>query len=176
MDGTTTRHRVEKSIAFSHITKGVKVSPDQLCFLTNSHDHVLRLFEFEKSLFGDSQNDQDAVIHAKEGGTVYDYTWYPHMSSADPSTCFFISTSQGHPVHLWNAYTGEMHASYRGYNHLDENISALSLTFNAAGDKILAGYDGEVRIFDTQRPGREYQVRRMTRMYEPTHISANVLI
>lgn len=30
---------------FNNFTKGVQVSPDGLCMLTNSEDHVLRLFE-----------------------------------------------------------------------------------------------------------------------------------
>ena len=29
-----------------------------------------------------------------EGETVYDYAWYPHMSSEDPATCVFACTSR----------------------------------------------------------------------------------
>lgn len=101
-----------------------------------------------------------------EGETIYDYAWYPFMSSEDPATCCFASTSrvgsmhlhlvppaqltawgtsnagspqaaqaasawswdtmrrsltvQGHPVHLWDALTGRLRATYAAHNAVDE--------------------------------------------------------
>jgi WD40 repeat protein len=73
-----------------------------------------------------------------EGEPVYDFCWYPYMSMsgewiasfvmllggvcklsifgeckvlccfADPATCVFASTSRDHPIHLWDAATGEV--------------------------------------------------------------------
>lgn len=30
-----------------------------------------------------------SAVHVKEGGTVYDYAWYPHMNSNMPETCWY---------------------------------------------------------------------------------------
>lgn len=43
----------------NNFTRGVRVSPDGLCVLSNSEDHVLRLFEPSGAL-----SDLDAVRHA----------------------------------------------------------------------------------------------------------------
>lgn len=39
-----------RSRASNNFTRGVRVSPDGLCVLTNSDDHVLRLFELSADL------------------------------------------------------------------------------------------------------------------------------
>lgn len=66
--------------------------------------------------------------------------------------------SSGHegPVHLWDAFTGDLRCSYRGYNNMDEVEAALSVTFSADGQNIFAGYKKNVKIFSTSRPGREF--------------------
>jgi hypothetical protein len=87
-------------------------------------------------------------LKAQEGETIYDYAWYPHMNSSgklynnwielttlDPATCVFVSSSRDHPTHLWDAFSGQVRCSYRTYNHTDEITAALSVTFNLTGDK-----------------------------------------
>lgn len=90
------------------ISRGVKFSPDGLCLLTNSEDNRLRLLETPR---------EDApwtpCLEMKEGELVYDFCWFPKMSSADPSTCCFATTSQYQPIHLWDAYNGSIRATYR---------------------------------------------------------------
>lgn len=44
----------------------------------------------------------------KEGEVIYDMCWYPAMNSQDPGSCCVLSSSRDHPVHLWDAYTGEV--------------------------------------------------------------------
>ncbi len=61
------------------------------------------------------------------------------MSSAEPATSVFVSTSRDHPLHLWDAFTGNLRATYRAYDHLDEVVAANSVCFNTSGDKIFAG-------------------------------------
>ncbi|ETL35747.1 hypothetical protein F442_12429 [Phytophthora nicotianae P10297] len=141
----------------NNFTKGVKVSPDGLCLLTNSDDHVLRLFEMSNA------SDSTSLLQAKEGGTVYDYEWYPFMSSADPNSCIFVSTSRDQPVHLWDAYTGELRASYRAFDHMDELASAQSLAFNSTGTKLFAGFDRMIRFFDLSQPSRDFRARPLSK-------------
>jgi WD40 repeat protein len=142
----------------NNFTKGVKVSPDGLCLLTNSDDHVLRLFEHTTNA-----NDNVSLLQAKEGGTVYDYQWYPFMTSTDPNSCIFVSTSRDQPVHLWDAYTGELRASYRAFDHLDELASAQSLAFNSTGTKLFAGFDRIIRFFDLSQPSRDFRARPLSK-------------
>ncbi|KAE9361863.1 hypothetical protein PF008_g629 [Phytophthora fragariae] len=143
----------------NNFTKGVKVSPDGLCLLTNSDDHTLRLFEVS----GDASQSSSSILQAREGGTVYDYQWYPFMSSADPNSCIFVSTSRDQPVHLWDAYTGELRASYRAFDHMDELASAQSLAFNSTGTKLFAGFDRMIRYFDLSQPSRDFRARPLTK-------------
>jgi telomerase Cajal body protein 1 len=102
---------------------------------------------------------QTSLLQAHEGGSIYDFAWYPFMDSQNPSSCIFVSTSRDQPIHMWDAFTGELRASYRAYDHLDEITAANSLAFNATGDKIFAGYDRMVRFFDVTQPGRQFTAR-----------------
>eukprot|EP00750_Incisomonas_marina_P013232 INCI17262.4.p1 GENE.INCI17262.4~~INCI17262.4.p1 ORF type:complete len:550 (+),score=72.05 INCI17262.4:358-2007(+) len=160
----------------SNFLRGLKFSPDGLCILTNSEDTTLRVFDLfaaqpveteaashDASPSDGNQNASqtarkgaapwDPVLEMHEGGMVYDFDWYPFMDSQHPATCAFISTSRGHTIHMWDAYTGDLRTSYRAYDHLDEITSAYSVKFTAGGDKILAGYNRCVRVFDVTRPG-----------------------
>lgn len=79
------------------------------------------------------------------------------MTSADPATCVFFTTSKDNPVHAWDAFTGEARGSYCAYTDAEELDSALSVCFDSlAGDKIYAGYNNLIRVFDVSRPGREH--------------------
>lgn len=89
----------------NNFTKGVRVSPDGLCVLCASDDRALRLFEVDEAA-GDE--DAASVLQFKEGGAVYDFAWYPFMTSADPNSCIFLTTSRDQPVHMWDAYTGKV--------------------------------------------------------------------
>jgi len=97
-----------------------------------------------------------SALHIREGETVYDACWYPLMDSRQPSTCCFLTTSRDHPIHLWDAFTGQHRATYRAYDQMDEITAAISVTFNNTGEQIYAGYSGSIRVFDTATPGRSF--------------------
>lgn len=142
--------------------KGCKWSPDGTCLLSNSEDNILRLFELPLAMyncrtFNDNLlnlNELTSVLRIKEGGLIYDYCWYPLMSSLDPDTCCLLSTSLGSPLHLWDAYTGKLLATYRAYDNVDEVMSARSVAFNFSGTQIYSGFKNTVKIFNTSAPGR----------------------
>lgn len=73
------------------------------------------------------------------------------------SIYIFSWLSSGHegPIHLWDAFTGDLRCSYRGYNAVDELEAAMCLTFSADGQSVFCGYKRNVKIFTTGRPGRE---------------------
>ncbi|XP_015684771.1 telomerase Cajal body protein 1, partial [Protobothrops mucrosquamatus] len=69
------------------------------------------------------------------------------------------SSSRDNPVHVWDAFSGELRASFRPYNHLDELTAAHSLCFTPDGAQLFCGFDKMVRVFDTSRPGRSCENR-----------------
>jgi hypothetical protein len=48
-----------------------------------------------------------------------------------------LSLWQGIPIHLWDAVTGELRCSYRGYDDADEPTPAFSLAFSPDGARLL---------------------------------------
>ncbi|XP_021902199.1 telomerase Cajal body protein 1 [Carica papaya] len=150
----------------NNFLKGVKWSPDGSCFLTSSEDNTFRVFYLPESGSTGYVNDcsvlpeedsYTANLVVNEGESVYDFCWYPFMSSSDPGTCVFASTTRDHPIHLWDANSGELRCTYRAYDAMDEITAAFSIGFNPAGTKIFAGYNKSIRVFDIHRPGRDFQ-------------------
>jgi len=140
----------------SSFFNGCKFSPDSTCLLTSeSSTSSLHLYEPKKT-----STPLAPVFTSKEGSTVYDYDWYPLMSSADPPSCSFLSSSQGSPLHLWDAFTGALRSSYVAYDHNDEPTSATCCRFSPDGEHIYAGYLNAVRVFRTGLPGRVCDLRR----------------
>eukprot|EP00897_Mesotaenium_endlicherianum_P004712 jgi/Mesen1/4269/ME000022S03559 len=128
-------------------------------------------------VFGEHPDSYRAALVVWEGETVYDFCWYPPMNASalptrltcefgtrqaqliklqDSSTCVFASTCREHPVHLWDAITGELRCTYRAYDNMDEVTAAFSLAFNSNGSKLVCGYNKVMRVFDVSRPGRQF--------------------
>ncbi|KAK9524568.1 hypothetical protein VZT92_016951 [Zoarces viviparus] len=142
--------------------KGCKWAPDGSCILTNSADNVLRVYNLPPEIYSynwDSLPEMSPVLRMAEGDTIYDYCWYPKMNSLDADTCFLASSSRDNPVHVWDAFHGEVRASFRPYNHLDELTAAHSLCFSPDGTQLYCGFDKMVRVFYTDRPGRDCEER-----------------
>ncbi|PIK60450.1 hypothetical protein BSL78_02631 [Apostichopus japonicus] len=76
----------------NNFLKGCKWSPDGTCILTNSEDGVLRLFNLPGELYFPKSwtpvPDLTSVLKMVEGELIYDYCWYPPMSSLQPETCW----------------------------------------------------------------------------------------
>ncbi|CAG2103388.1 unnamed protein product, partial [Medioppia subpectinata] len=98
---------------------------------------------------------KNSVLKVKESEIIYDFCWFPKMNSCLPSTCLMLTTSRDNPIHLWDAYTGQLVASYKAYNWADEVVSANSIAFSADGNKIYSGFEKYIRVFDTSTSGRK---------------------
>lgn len=151
---------------YTHTTenylRGCKWAPDGSCIVSNSADNVLRVYNLPPELYSsrwDMLSEMSPVLKMAEGETIYDYCWFPKMSSMDPDTCFIASSSRDNPVHIWDAFYGDLRASFRPYNHLDELTAAHSLCFSPDGSQLYCGFDKIVRVFHTERPGRECEER-----------------
>ena len=73
----------------------------------------------------------------------------------------YYSAKSDQPVHLYDAYTGAIRATYRPYNGLDEMESPTVVTFSLDGQRILCGglrSDRVIHIFDVAVPGRDSTV------------------
>ncbi|XP_012631492.2 telomerase Cajal body protein 1 [Microcebus murinus] len=143
--------------------KGCKWAPDGSCILTNSADNILRIYNLPQELYSEEEQVEYAemvpVLRMVEGDTIYDYCWYSLMSSTQPDTSYVASSSRENPIHIWDAFTGELRASFRSYNHLDELTAAHSLCFSPDGSQLFCGFNRTVRVFSTSRPGRDCEVR-----------------
>ncbi|VVC27739.1 Hypothetical protein CINCED_3A019222 [Cinara cedri] len=138
---------------FQQCLKGCKWSPNGLSILINSEDKRLRIFNIEDI----EQNVSLCKVNQiKEGGTIYDYVWYPNFVDKNKTNNLILSTSHRSPIHLWNATDGQLEATYRVYDHVDEVAHVNSLCFNWSGEEIYSGSYGKINIFRTERPGREF--------------------
>lgn len=165
----------------SNFLSGVKWSPDGVCFLTVADDNYLRIYDIPPSLADENTNNnninpnqqEEQQQHQKKknqeedsfspslrvnaGELIYDYNWYPWSSATDPATCCFVITTRDHPVHLYDAVSGQLRCSYRPYNANDELDQAHGICFSPDGTKIFAGgRDSAIYIFDVSRPGRDH--------------------
>ncbi|KAF7851287.1 hypothetical protein BT93_L4149 [Corymbia citriodora subsp. variegata] len=52
----------------------------------------------------------------------------------------------------------QLRCTYRAYDAVDEVTAAFSIAFNPAGNKIFAGYNKSIRVFDVHRPGRDFEM------------------
>ncbi|EFN80355.1 telomerase Cajal body protein 1 [Harpegnathos saltator] len=144
-----------------NFTKGCQWSPDGTCLLVPSEDFGIRIYELPREFYSEKvpssfvQANFTSALTIKEGGLIYDTCWYPFMSTWDPTTCCFLSTSKESPAHLWDAITGELRATYRAYNQVDEIEASISIQFVNSASEIWCGFQNVVRTFDTNRPGRQ---------------------
>ncbi|KAJ8720316.1 hypothetical protein PYW07_012359 [Mythimna separata] len=117
----------------------------------------------------------DSVIHKKEAGLIYDFCWFPHMNSAVPESCCWLTTRQNAPIQMWDAFDGSLRCSYRGFDNADEMEPAISVTFTQDGSKIIAGYKKYIRTFVVERPGRDFAEHKIQNTASCFDTSGNLL-
>ncbi|XP_069738584.1 telomerase Cajal body protein 1 [Phaenicophaeus curvirostris] len=143
--------------AFAHrphnYLRGCKWAPDGSCVLTCSDDNVLRLFDLPTAA---EPRELVPSLVVPEGDTRHHQrrTPVPHMDSNQPDTCLVAASSRDTPVHVWDAFDGRLRGSFCAYSHLEQPVPVLSLLFSGDGSRLWGGCDGAVRVFPTERPGR----------------------
>jgi WD40 repeat protein len=144
------------------LPQGCQFSPDGLCVLTSVGKQV-QLFNTPPS---DSSLESSTTqiipwktaLVADGGDTVRSYTWYPLMSSTDTTTSCFVATSRDQPIHLYDAYTSAIRATYSPYNEKEEMESPTVVDFTPDGQRIICGgfrTDRCLHIFQTALPGKD---------------------
>jgi telomerase Cajal body protein 1 len=168
-----------------HYTKGTVFSPDGTCILTAINATGMNCYELPQDLYGKEEIPEDRelnllqpVIQLKSVGNIYDFCWYPYMSSYDAATCFWISTAQNEPIKMFDAFNGSFKCSFRGYDYADELEAALSVCFSPDGQCIYGGYKKSINIFTTSVPGRDYDtinIKQPISCLATNYYEANVL-
>jgi len=106
----------------------------------------------------------NSALNYQAGDTIRSYCWYPYMNSSDLSTCALLCATRDQPIHLIDAYTSAIRATYRPYNGMDEMESPTVVSFSEDGGRIFAaGFrtDRTLHVFRTELPGRESDVLRL---------------
>lgn len=143
---------------------GCTWSPDGTCLLTSVNGDGMHVIELPSDLYNNDALAFDgrpldilqSAVFVKNGGTVYDYCWYPFMDSRQPITCCWLSTQQHGPIQMWDAFDGKLRCSYRGFDAVDEVEAALSCTFSSDATDVIGGYRKSLKIFRTDVPGRDF--------------------
>lgn len=161
-------------------------SPDGTCLLTSVNGDGMHIVELPRDLYATASDSlsgcdrpldilQSAVV-VRNGGTVYDYCWYPFMNSSAPATCCWLSTGQHGPIQMWDAFDGALRCTYRGYGRcfssshfahttnklsthpdaVDEVEAALCVAFSNDAAEVIGGYRKSLKIFRTDVPGRDF--------------------
>lgn len=123
--------------------------------------------------FCNNQNEYQpwkASLTSHQGGpppssSSASYSWYPLMQSSSPLTSLYV-TCRGNsmPIHLIDAYTSQLRASYRPHNGVDELEGPTVVEFSPDGSRIYGtGFktDRTIAVFDTAIPGREGRIMRL---------------
>lgn len=156
------RHSWERT--GQNYVRGCTWSPDGTCILVPVNRDGMHVFELPTDLYGCdtvSPNTRpvdvlQSAIHIREGGTIYDYCWYPFMNSAVPASCCWLTTRQHGPIQMFDAFDGALRCTYRGYDAVDEVEAALSVCFSTDGQSVIGGYRKSLKLFRTNLPGREF--------------------
>ncbi|KAJ1965940.1 hypothetical protein GGI12_000418 [Dipsacomyces acuminosporus] len=148
------------SIRYGNFFKGIKWSPDGIVIAAHLEDNTLRLYDVGDVLVDLSSTDYQTSCKAlrsslsiRHGETLIDYAWYPYMSRHEPSVCCLVESMRDHPIHLRDTNSGKVRASYTAFDDKDVLMAASSVLFTPDAAGILAGFNGRIAQFDTQRPG-----------------------
>lgn len=136
--------------------QGCSFSPDGLCVLTSTAaDNRLLLYNTPTA---SEKTEWKTALSINGCDSVRSYSWFPQMNSSNAASCCFLGASRDQPIHLYDAYTGRIRATYRPFNAVDEMESPTVVTFSPDGQHIYAGgfrSDRLIHVFDTSVPGRD---------------------
>ncbi|KAJ1477511.1 WD40-repeat-containing domain protein [Baffinella frigidus] len=145
----------------NNFLKTCRWSPDGLCVFASTEDNQIRVFELPQDAdcgekWAPGHDQMKPVLSVLEGETIYDAAWLPTMSSSDPASCLFFSTSRDNPVHIWDAFTGACQGSYCAYTDAEELTAGYSVGFDNRAPYIYVGFNNQIRVYAIDRPGRQH--------------------
>jgi WD40 repeat protein len=127
----------------NNFVKSVHFSPDGTQLLTTNEDRSARLYRCGNG------GRLEMRLKYNLGESIYDAAWFP--STHEAARCF-VTTSRDHPLQLWDADTHMLRASYVALDNVYEPEAALSCAFSPGGERLFAGFENRVRVFDVASP------------------------
>ena len=123
--------------------------------------HFISDINQEPNTMQSIQNDNVKVednwkpcLTVTEGGCIHDFCWHPLMNSNMGTCCNFLTTSAYQPVHMWDAFNGQLVSSFLVRNNTGGVDNIVSVSYNgklSGGSKIYCGLDKRICVFDTER-------------------------
>ncbi|ORX68512.1 TPR-like protein [Linderina pennispora] len=93
--------------------KSVKWSPDGTSLAAHAEDNALHIYNVCDIVDSIAQGSPAAIPHAER---FIDFSWYPYMHHATPSTCCLVESTRDHPLHLRDTNYGSVRAHYAAYD------------------------------------------------------------
>mmetsp|Transcript_5422 Transcript_5422/g.20245 ORF Transcript_5422/g.20245 Transcript_5422/m.20245 type:complete len:480 (+) Transcript_5422:164-1603(+) len=101
-----------------------------------------------------------------KGSPIYDYKWNPHMNSADTESSFFVTSSRGGLLTIWDAFKDNCkRETIRVANHLDRTMDAYSLVFQPDGESVLCGLNHSISIIPLEQPQKLISINTQNFFY-----------
>ncbi|EGG15850.1 hypothetical protein DFA_09519 [Cavenderia fasciculata] len=133
----------------------VKWSPDGCCLLSSRENKSVQLFELTQE-----ESKLKLIKNIQYHDIVYDMSWYPHMNSGNPETCYFAVSGKHQSIGLYDAFVGNKLCGYTPWTDVDDIESAISIDFNNNADKLYSLCDKSIKIFKVSRPGNKFETIR----------------
>ncbi|OAL29562.1 hypothetical protein AYO22_01976 [Fonsecaea multimorphosa] len=133
-------------------------SSDGTCLIASCSDNAVDTFVVPVDLLEEASEPRilSPYCSIQAAESVKAVVGYPFFNLQDPSTTLILSSMRDHPIRMNSALTGQLVASYPLVNPMTEEfISPHSLTFSSQGDRIIAGSESLISVFDVTRPGQE---------------------
>lgn len=89
-------------------------------------------------------------IHA--GESINSTAWRPYGASTEGGQ-YFAAAIRDHPVHVYNAMSGEIECSFVGRNESDELETPMVVCWDLNGSHLYTGAKSVIRVFDLECPG-----------------------
>lgn len=89
------------------------------------------------------------TIHA--GESINSTAWRPYGASTGVE--YFAAAIRDHPIHVYNAMSGEIECSFVGRNESDELETPMVVCWDLNGSHLYSGAKSVIRVFDMECPG-----------------------
>ncbi|KAI9772361.1 MAG: hypothetical protein M1839_002497 [Geoglossum umbratile] len=139
----------------SNIFKNAQWSPDGTCVLTSSEDNKLRTFVMPVDLLEKGEpHSLTPFSTTSKAEPVYCTAIYPGFKLQDPSTTCFLTATRDLPIHLHDALSSLVRATYPLISPTTEKyITPHSVLWSPCGTKFICGSDALISVFDIGRIG-----------------------
>ena len=143
----------------------VRFSPDGSCLMATCDAGIVPIFQLPSSTGSGLPLLHSGQKVINSGEPVIDAVWCPFMSSPTENAAVLVS-SRNTPLHLMDAETGGLRASYVAIDEQSDHIQTAHALCWSADEMtdIIAGFEkGVVKVFDVTVEGRVWKMKHKTK-------------